>query len=375
LGSGTLAIIAAFVGLILVIMIHEGGHYLAARGFRFRVLEYFVGFGPRLWSFRRGEIEYGVKAFPVGGYVKIAGMNPLQQDVPPGDEDRAYFAKPVWQRAIVIAAGPLSHFLVAALIFTALYATTGIGRPEQIRAQVAEVTEEIAGQPSPAAAAGLQPGDLFLRIGDVDRPNLADIGAYQAAHPNEPIEYVLDRGGERIEVTMTPTIDVIDGEEVPRVGVVIDQAALPLGAAVAAGFGDIPGYTWESIKGIGRVFGPEGVGRVGRLLFTDEERRVDDAASVVGIGQQVGAAGEVGAWEYVILLFGYVTLFIGIINLIPLPPFDGGHLALLLIETVRGRPVDLKKVIPVSAAVLIFLLTFVLATVILDVTKPIPISP
>jgi membrane-associated protease RseP (regulator of RpoE activity) len=375
LGSGTLAIIAAFGGLILVIMIHEGGHYLAARGFRFRVLEYFVGFGPRLWSFRRGEIEYGVKAFPVGGYVKIAGMNPLQQDVPPGDEDRAYFAKPVWQRAIVIAAGPLSHFLVAALIFTALYATTGIGRPEQIRAQVAEVTEEIAGQPSPAAAAGLQPGDLFLRIGDVDRPNLADIGAYQAAHPDEPIEYVLDRDGERIEVTMTPTIDVIDGEEVPRVGVVIDQAALPLGAAVAAGFGDIPGYTWESIKGIGRVFGPEGVGRVGRLLFTDEERRVDDAASVVGIGQQVGAAGEVGAWEYVILLFGYVTLFIGIINLIPLPPFDGGHLALLLIETVRGRPVDLKKVIPVSAAVLIFLLTFVLATVILDVTKPIPISP
>jgi membrane-associated protease RseP (regulator of RpoE activity) len=375
LGGGTLAIIAAFVGLILVIMIHEGGHYLAARGFRFRVLEYFVGFGPRLWSFRRGEIEYGVKAFPVGGYVKIAGMNPLQQDVPPGDEDRAYFAKPVWQRAIVIAAGPLSHFLVAALIFTALYATTGIGRPEQIRAQVADVTEEIAGQPSPAAAAGLQPGDLFLRIGDVEQPNLADIGAYQAAHPDEPIDYVLDRGGERIEVSMTPVIDVIDGEEVPRVGVVIDQAALPIGAAVVAGFGDLPGYTWESIRGIGRVFGPEGIGRVGRLLFTGEERRVDDAASVVGIGQQVGAAGEVGAWEYVVLLFGYVTLFIGIINLIPLPPFDGGHLALLLIETVRGRPVDLKKVIPVSAAVLIFLLTFVLATVILDVTKPIPISP
>ena len=110
------AIVAFFIALLAIILIHEFGHYLVARRFGFRVLEYFVGFGPKLWSFRRGEIEYGVKAIPAGGYVKIAGMNPFENDVPPGDEDRAYGAKPVWQRALVILAGPLSHFLVAAII-------------------------------------------------------------------------------------------------------------------------------------------------------------------------------------------------------------------------------------------------------------------
>src|SRR5438094_10576593 len=112
----TLTIVGFVIGLFAIVMIHEFGHYLAARAYGFRVLEYFVGFGPKLWSFRRGEIEYGVKAIPAGGYVKIAGMNPFENDVPPGDEDRAYGAKPVWQRALVILAGPLSHFLVAAII-------------------------------------------------------------------------------------------------------------------------------------------------------------------------------------------------------------------------------------------------------------------
>ena len=122
-----LAIVAFFVALIAIILIHEFGHYLTARAYGFRVLEYFVGFGPKLWSFRRGEIEYGVKAIPAGGYVKIAGMDPFNDDVPPGDEHRAYAAKPMWQRALVILAGPMSHFLVAGLIFAALLFFVGDG--------------------------------------------------------------------------------------------------------------------------------------------------------------------------------------------------------------------------------------------------------
>ena len=116
-----LSVLLFVVSLFAIVMIHEGGHYLGARLYNFRVLEYFLGFGPRLWSFRRGEIEYGVKAIPAGGYVKIAGMNPFENDVPEGDEHRAYGAKPVWQRIIVILAGPMSHFLVAWLIFAAVF--------------------------------------------------------------------------------------------------------------------------------------------------------------------------------------------------------------------------------------------------------------
>src|ERR1044071_8499171 len=118
-----LSVLVFVASLFAIIMIHEGGHYLAARRFNFRVLEYFLGFGPKLWSVRRGEIEYGVKATPAGGYVKIAGMTPFENDVPPGDEDRAYTAKPVWQRIIVILCGPMSHFLVAGILFSILFAT------------------------------------------------------------------------------------------------------------------------------------------------------------------------------------------------------------------------------------------------------------
>jgi membrane-associated protease RseP (regulator of RpoE activity) len=373
--SGPLAIIVFFVGLFLIVLIHEAGHYVAARLFGFRVLEYFAGFGPRIWSFRRGEIEYGIKAIPAGGYVKIAGMNPLEDDVPPGDEDRAYFSKPIWQRALVILAGPLSHFVVAAVIFSALYATTGLGNPTQLPTAIGEVAPRIAGATSPAAAAGLQPGDLIVRIGDIDDPGSEEIGDYMDRHRGEAIAFVFERDSERFERTLTPAIDVIDGEEIPRIGVLIGSQPVrrPPLEAIALGVGDLGRYTAESVRGIVQIFGPDGIGRMVDLLFTDEQRRPEDPSSLIGIGRQVGFAGEAGGWDDVALIFGYVTLFIGVINLLPLPPLDGGHLALLVIERVRGRAVDLKKVIPVSAAVLVFLVTFVGAAVILDIAKPIPL--
>ena len=373
--GSALWITAFLVGLFLIVLIHEAGHYVAARLFGFRVLEYFAGFGPRIWSFRRGEIEYGVKAIPAGGYVKIAGMNPLENDVPAGDEDRAYFAKPIWQRALVILAGPVSHFVVAGLIFVGLYGTTGIGHPDNMVIGVGEVTQRIGGEPSPAAAAGLAPGDLIVRIGAVGEPRDDQMSDYLADHVGEPILFVFERDGERFERTIVPVIDVIDGEEVPRIGILIGEQPVQRGIAesIVLGVGDVGRYTAESIGGIVKVFGPEGVGRMFTLLFTDEERSQDDAASLIGTSQQVGAIGEAGGADAVLLVFAYVTLFIGIVNLLPLPPLDGGHLALLLNERVRGRAVDLKKVIPVSAAVLVFLVTFVGAAVILDIAKPIPL--
>jgi len=370
--SGTFAIVGFFVGLIVIIMIHEGGHYLTARLFGFRVLEYFVGFGPRVWSFRRGEIEYGLKAIPAGGYVKIAGMNPLQNDVPPGDEPRAYYAKPIWQRAIVILAGPASHFVVAGLLFASLYLFVG---DLSGATRVGDVSPTIDGRTSPAAVAGLQPGDTIVQVGDVADPTPAELGEYQRAHLGEPIPFVIDRDGTRVEVTMTPVVERIEGEEIPRIGVLLAPVPRSPVGAFTQGYADVWNFTKLSVGQIGRVFGPEGVGRVFTLLFTDEQRAIDDPTSVVGIGQQVGAIGSQGDWDYVVLVFGYVTLFIGLINLVPLPPFDGGHLAVLLIERIRGRAVDMKKLIPVSAVVLIFLVTFVFATAILDFTKPVPFQP
>lgn len=362
------SIVVFFVGILLIVMIHEFGHYLPARRFGFRILEYFVGFGPRLWSFRRGEIEYGVKAIPAGGYVKIAGMNPLIDDIPPGDEDRGYYAKPVWQRAIVIACGPLSHFVVAAILFAIVI---GIWGDREIPT-ISEVEQTIAGQPAPALVAGLQPGDVIVGVGDVDDPTPVDVRAANAASDGGPITYTIERDGQTMDVSLVPIVDTVDGKEISRVGVLLGPTSVGPVSAVTGGVETTVQLIGESFGQIGNIFGPQGIIRTVDLLFTEEERANTDAVSVVGIGQQVGSLGEQGEWELLIWSFAYVVLFIGIINLIPLPPLDGGHLAVLLIEKVIGKPVDMRKLIPVSVSVLAFLVLFTLANVTLDITKPVP---
>jgi membrane-associated protease RseP (regulator of RpoE activity) len=371
---GAFAIAAFFVALFAIVLIHEAGHYTVARSFGFRVLEYFVGFGPRLWSARRGEIEYGVKAIPAGGYVKIAGMNPFVNDVPPGDEARAYGAKPRWQRALVILAGPLSHFLVAAIIFSTLLWTTGETDRTTV-SRISTVPATIGGQPSPAAVAGLQAGDVIVRLGSLDHPTPAAIGPYVAAHANEPISVEVQRGG-RTTVTMIRPVAVHVGDQTAyRLGIQLGPVPLPVGPSIRGGISDVGRYTIGSIGQIGHAFGPQGVARMFRLLFTNAPRNGNDAASFVGVSQQVGAIGSAGNWAAFLWLFAYVTLFIGIVNLIPLPPFDGGHLAVLAIEKLRGRTIDMRKVVPVSAAVMLLLGFFVVSTAILDFVKPVPIGP
>ena len=194
----------------LIVMIHEVGHYLGARRSTSRSLEYFVGFGPRLWSFRRGEIEYGVKAIPAGGYVKIAGMNPFENDVPEGDEHRAYGAKPVWQRVIVILAGPLSHFLVAcADLRRGLHASSANWNIPGI---VDASTPTLDGQPSPAAVAGLQPGDVIVQIGDLPQPTRdRDRHLPGRARRRSRSPTSVDRDGQHVTLTMTPVETRADG--------------------------------------------------------------------------------------------------------------------------------------------------------------------
>jgi membrane-associated protease RseP (regulator of RpoE activity) len=183
---------------------------------------------------------------------------------------------------------------------------------------------------------------------------------------------VLLRDGTRVETAVTPARGCVGGIAATRIGVVLEPEPLPLTSAVAYGARQVGVMSFESVRSLARVFGPEGVGRIASLLFTDAERDIEDPASVVGIGQQVGAVGQQGAWATLVLFLGYVTVFIGLLNLVPLPPFDGGHLLMLGLEKLRGRPVDMRRAVPVAVAVMAFLVTFVVATVIVDITKPLP---
>jgi membrane-associated protease RseP (regulator of RpoE activity) len=370
--SSTIAIVVFFAGLIVVILIHEGGHYALARLFGFKVEAYFVGFGPRLWSTRRGEIEYGVKALPLGGYVKIAGMNPYEP-VAPEDLPRSYGAKPIWQRALVIFAGPGSHLLIAALLFSSLLFF--FGDPRTTAPVVGSVEPTLNGAPSPASLGGLRPGDTIVGVGDVQNPTPQQLRQITTAHAvptSSPMAFTILRDGTTFQVEMTPVAAQDAGQTIGRIGIQLGLKRPGLPGSVAGGVSLVGDTVTGSFQQIGQVFGPRGIGRLGRLLFTDAPRTISDPTSVVGIGQQVGTTGSSGDWGSILYLLGFVTVFVGLINLVPLPPFDGGHLFVLLLEKIRGRAIDMRKLIPVSAVVMAFLVTFVVATVFLDITKPIP---
>jgi membrane-associated protease RseP (regulator of RpoE activity) len=365
--------------LTVIIAIHELGHFYFARRFGMKVTEYFVGFGPRkIWSRRKGELEYGVKPIFIGGYVKIAGMNPYEEN-PPEDAPRLYGAKPIWQRAVTIFAGPGTHFVVAAVIFAIWLSIFGDPRTAPLTPLVIDEVElTMNGDQGPAAAAGVRSGDRILLLGDVEEPTseqLSEIVTSQVEdRPGEPLTVVVDREGGRVTLSVVPELAKVDGETRGRMGVIVappDPEPAGIGAALVGGVKEVGFSVKESFSQIGRVFGPAGVGRVFTLLFNDEERRSDDAASVVGISQQVGTTSSAGDWSTILYLFGFVTVFVGLINLVPLPPFDGGHLLTLAIEKVRGKPVDMRTIIPVAAAVMAFFVMFVGATIVLDVTKPI----
>lgn len=373
--SGVLLQVAFFVALIVVIVIHEAAHFGVAKAFKIKVEEFFVGFGPRIWSTRRGETEYGVKWIPAGGYVKIAGMNPFQ---PPAEEDlpRTFGAKAIWQRALVIVAGPATHFVLAFVFFAVWLGA--IGQPVANSPIISGVTPKLGGVESPAAAAGLQVGDRIVAIGPLQDPTDTQLVANTRAHVGDALDMTIERDGERISVTVTPVLSTVDGERVGRIGVLLGEARETSGivGSVTGGVNLVGSAMAQTVGGLGRIFGPEGIGRLFKLLFTDAPRQASDPASVVGIGRVVGQTAQSGsAWD-VLYIFALVNVFIGLLNLLPLPPFDGGHLAVLAIEKLRGgKTIDMRKLVPISAAVAAFFILFTFAVIYLDIAKPINLSP
>jgi membrane-associated protease RseP (regulator of RpoE activity) len=360
---------AFIVVLILVIVIHEAAHFGVARAFDIKVTEFFVGFGPKVWSRMRGDTEVGFKAIPAGGYVKIAGMNPYET-VAPEDLPRTFGAKPIWQRALVIVAGPATHFVLAFLFF-ALWLGL-VGEPTEAKPVFGVVPPTIDGVPGPAFEAGLRPGDEVIAIGTTERPTTDELIAVTQGSVGRPLEVTVLRSGQEITVTIVPILSEVDGEQVARLGVILEPGRETAGIAGSVTGG--AGLVWDNltgtVRGVGRIFGPEGLGRLFDLVFTDEPRAPGDPASVVGVGAVAGNIASEGHFGDMLLLFGFVNVFVGFLNLLPLPPFDGGHLALLAIEKVRGRPVDMRRVVPVSAAVAAFFILFTIAVVYVDLTKP-----
>ena len=365
------------VSLIVVIMIHEFGHFITAKAFGMKAERFFLGFGPTLWSVQRGETEYGVKLVPAGGFVKISGMSSYE-DTDPADEGRRFFEKPAWQRLIVLVAGSVTHFIVALfLIFGALAL---IGLPTA-SSEIAEVTEG-----SPAAAAGLGEGDVILNVDGQPATDFDAVRDAVLARGGQTVPLTVERDGQPRTVEVTIAQRTLDGVEQGFLGVSPEAVTrrMPVGEAAAAtivGDFSVARLTVLTVEALGTAFSPEGISEWIGGLDADEPRSETGPMSVVGVGQAVSAFGAAGDLFAIVIILAQLNIVLGLLNMLPLPPLDGGHVATLAIEQgvngvrrLRGKAptwrLDPAVITPIALAVIVLFSVLTVTVVYMDIVNP-----
>ncbi|WNV74429.1 site-2 protease family protein [Geodermatophilus sp. DSM 44513] len=449
-----LGIVAFAIGLLLSIAFHEYGHFYWARKFGMRVPQFMVGFGPTVFSRTRGETEYGVKAVPLGGYIRIVGMIPpaeadesaratrmrsfiaevrgqAQDDVRPGDEGRLFWAKPWWQRVVVMSAGPLHNLVLAALLFTVLLTVVGTG---VITTQVREVPACVlpagavtavaedpcavpitpegqtcqAGTPgcalpreSPAAAAGLRPGDTIVAVaGQPLEPTAYDswtaVQEGIRSSPGRPLDLTVERDGERRQLTVTPIPNTVYADPTdPTEGTTTAGylGVSPVPELARQDVAAIPGYFAMVVTGaVERLVEiPERIPQLFRAAFLGEERDPNGPIGVVGVGRisgEVFSIPELTTLQKVstfLQLLASINLVLFLFNLLPIYPLDGGHVAGALYEKarsvvarLRGRPdpgpFDIARLMPVAYVVAGLFVVLSGLLLIADIVNPITLQ-
>jgi membrane-associated protease RseP (regulator of RpoE activity) len=361
--------IIVLVGIIAMVMVHEAGHFIAAKATGMKATEFFFGFGPKLWSTRRGETEYGVKAIPLGGYVRIIGMNPYEE-VDPEDEDRTYRVQPFWAKSVVVLAGVVSHFVVAFLIF--FLVATAIGR-EEVTTTIDAIDPTLSdGSASPAALSDIRPGDTILSIGDSAVDDWDDVRSEIRTRPGETVEVIVDRDGatETVIVTFGSVEDGVGGMR-GYFGVTPTSATVRLGPI--SGFVDagaaVGDATVASVDGMWRLF--SGLGDLISATLSGDTETIDEnrPASPIGL-VRIGAQTEQFGIGFTLSLIALVNVFVGLFNLIPMYPLDGGHFAVALYERIRGREADVAKLAPIAAVVVVFMILLGVLAIYLDIANP-----
>ncbi|MBW8483749.1 M50 family metallopeptidase [Actinomadura parmotrematis] len=427
-------ILLVFLGLLLSIALHELGHFSFAKLFGVRTTQFMVGFGPTLWSRRKGETEYGVKWIPLGGYIRMIGMLPPRrgdapgqvrqistgpwqgliesargaalEEVRPGDEDRVFYAKKWWQKLIIMFAGPAMNLVLAVIAFSVLL--IGIGRPTAVSDPViGTVSKCVVSADSkatdcgpttpqtPAAKAGLLPGDTFTAFNGEKITDYARLQTLIRESAGKTVPITVERGGKQVDAqvpiipnrmpdlkddTKTVTVGFLGITPVQRVAY---ERQGPL--AVASFMGDLTGRTAGSLLHM-----PQKMVGIWKAAFTDQKRDPNGPVGVVGVSRIGGeyAASDAPLKSKIVLfvqLFGSLNLAVALFNLVPLLPLDGGHMAGALLEAIKkgfarlfGRPdpgpVDVAKALPVTYVMASVLIVMGALLVYADLVNPIRVS-
>ena len=377
-----LGIVAFVVALLFSVMVHEFGHYITARRYGMWVSEFFVGFGKRIWSVQRGETEFGVKAIPAGGYCKIEGMAP-NDEMPEGEEGRAFYKASTGKKLIILGAGSFLHFVLGFILLFTLFAGVGTN-------QVLPVINQVVPD-SAAQAAGIRAGDEVVSInGKRVTEWYKDVEVIRESQGRE-LSLVLNRNGEEISVNASARLTDIDGTQRYVLGIVNDVGlkrsglflSLKNSATVTQDF------LTESVKSLGKL--PEKIPALWGATVRGEERDANGLVGVVGVARVSGEA--VGSEKLTpmerlatfILIVASLNIFVGVFNLLPILPLDGGHMAVAIADAIRalfarlrGRPrpapIDVTVLTPITMVVFVVLATLTLLLLVADVINPVTLN-
>jgi membrane-associated protease RseP (regulator of RpoE activity) len=379
--TDTFPVVAFCLAMAAVVMLHEAAHFAAAKWSGMKATEFFFGFGPRLWSVRKGETEYGIKAIPFGGYVKIIGMSNLERDIAPEDEPRTYRQASYPKRMLVALAGVATHFIMAFVLLVVLLTAVGVPNYEKPSLTIGNLSRLDTGA-SPAVDAGFQVGDTIVSVAGRTVTNWDQVPPIIRESPGRPVTFVVERKGAPVTLTAVPATLERDGETRGFIGVgpkPTIETKNPIAASSAA-VGDIWKLSTGSLKALGSFFAPSSLREyAGQLTNANSDKPAagDDQrfVSVVGVARIAGQAAESGIFNVIYLLV-LLNIFIGVFNLVPLLPLDGGHVAIGTYERLRSRAgrryqADVGKMMPVAAAVIVVLVLIGVTSIYLDIVNPV----
>jgi membrane-associated protease RseP (regulator of RpoE activity) len=364
-------------------MVHEFGHYLTARRYGMRVSEFFLGFGTRIWSRKRGETEFGIKAIPAGGYCRIEGMTP-QDEMPEGEADRAFYRASSGRKLIVLGAGSFLHFVLGYLLLFVLLAGVGVN-------QVLPVINSVAAN-SAAEAAGFQKGDEILAIdGDRSTDWQSQLQKIRDSKGRD-LTFTIKRDGVEQTITAAPRMtNIEDGTSRYVLGIINEfgtKRISPVTSVVDAGE-----LTWRftsaSAKSLVQL--PTKIPALWGQTFGGQERDENGLVGVVGVARvsgQAAASGELTFSERLgtfILIVASLNIFVGLFNLLPILPLDGGHMAVAIADEIRAlfarlrrkpRPaaIDVQVLTPITAVVFVVLAALTVLLLIADIFNPITLN-
>lgn len=356
-------------GLIVSVFLHEVGHFASARRSGMKVTQFYMGFGPRVFSFKRGEVEFGVRALPIGAFVRIVGMNNLD-DCDPADEPRAYRQQSYPKRMFVITAGSVMHMIIAATLFIGVYATAGrFGDTNELLIYGVPATG------SPAEKIGLKAGDQILAINTTEITSRFElVEAIVAFKPGDTVDVVIKRDGQ-INTVQANLGKNPANPEIAFLGVSTDSfkyVQQNIFSAVGYGLADVVTAARASVEGVFVVLNPA---NIFANVVAENPDPMTRPTTVVGASQVGGEIGRSEGLKGVLILLASVNVFVGVFNMLPLLPFDGGHAAIATYERFRSRRgrvyrADVGKMVPVATTVVALLVMLLFAGLYLDVTSP-----